>query len=147
MGKSRSAIANNLRLLALPEDVQQMVEDGKLSVGHVRPLLSIDMPEWQSEFAHEIYQSQLSVREVEKMVKTVLERGEITTTKTTTLFKNPVEPKKQPDQLRILQDQLSERFSTKVNIKNSGKGGKVVIEYYDDEDLKRICELFGGEIY
>ena len=87
------------------------------------------------------------MREVEKMVKTVLERGEITTTKTTTLFKNPVEPKKQPDQLRILQDQLSERFSTKVNIKNSGKGGKVVIEYYDDEDLKRICELFGGEIY
>ena len=49
MGKSRSAIANNLRLLALPADVQQMVEDGKLTVGHVRPLLSINVPEWQSE--------------------------------------------------------------------------------------------------
>ncbi len=145
MGKSRSAIANNVRLLSLPEDVQQMVQDGKLSVGHVRPLLSVNVPEWQSEFAHEIYQSQLSVREVEKMVKTVVDRGEVTTTKT--LFSQPAQPSKQPDNLRILQDQLSERFSTKVNIKKSGKGGKLVIEYYDDEDLKRICDLFPGEYY
>ncbi len=145
MGKSRSAIANNVRLLSLPEDVQQMVQDGKLSVGHVRPLLSVNIPEWQSEFAHEIYQNQLSVREVEKMVKTVVDRGEVTTTKT--LFSQPAQPSKKPDQLRILQDQLSERFSTKVNIKKSGKGGKLVIEYYDDEDLKRICDLFPGEYY
>ena len=48
MGKSRSAIANSTRLLGLPEDVQQLVQDGKLSVGHVRPMLSINIPEWQS---------------------------------------------------------------------------------------------------
>lgn len=145
MGKSRSAIANNVRLLSLPADVQQMVEDGKLSVGHVRPLLSVNIPEWQSEFAHEIYQSQLSVREVEKMVKHVMDRGEVVAT--TTLFEAPKTEKTQPDQLRILQDQLSERFSTKVNIKKSGKGGKLVIDYYDDEDLKRICDVLGGEFY
>lgn len=145
MGKSRSAIANNVRLLSLPADVQQMVEDGKLSVGHVRPLLRVDVPEWQSEFAHEIYQSQLSVREVEKMVKTVINRGELV--KTTTLFEAPKTEKPQQDPLRILQDQLSERFSTKVNIKKSGKGGKLVIDYYDDEDLKRICDVLGGEFY
>lgn len=145
MGKSRSAIANNMRLLALPADVQQMVEDGKLTVGHVRPLLSVNLPEWQSEFAHEIYQSQLSVREVEKMVKTIVERGTVDITKT--LYEATKEEKKQPDHLRILQEQLSERFSTKVNIKKAGKGGKLIIEYYDDEDLKRICDVFGGEIY
>ena len=145
MGKSRSAIANNVRLLALPEDVQQMVDEGKLTVGHVRPLLSINVPEWQSEFAHEIIQSRLSVREVEKMVKSVMARGSVDVT--TTLFEAPPTEKKQPDHLRILQDQLSERFSTKVNIKKSGKGGKVVIDYYDDEDLKRICEFFGKDFY
>ena len=79
------------------------------------------------------------------MVKSVMARGSVDVT--TTLFEAPPTEKKQPDHLRILQDQLSERFGTKVNIKKSGKGGKVVIDYYDDEDLKRICEFFGGEIY
>ena len=108
MGKSRSAIANSTRLLALPEDVQQMVQDGKLTVGHVRPLLSINVPEWQSAFAQEVYQSNLSVREVEKMVKKALDEGHVTWETEEVLFQAPQKYKKLPSELRTLQDQLAE---------------------------------------
>ena len=149
MGKSRSAIANIVRLLALPEDVQQMVQDGKLTLGHVRPLLSVNnAPEWQSAFAQEIYQSKLSVREVEQMVKKALEDGYVTFDKETTLFQNRPKYKKLPKEFRILQDQLAERLSTKVNIKKNKDGtGKLVIEYYNEEDLKRVFDALNGEFY
>ncbi len=148
MGKSRSAIANSTRLLALPEDVQQMVQDGKLTVGHVRPMLSINIPEWQSSFAHEVYQGNLSVREVEQMVKNALEEGKVSWTDEEVLFRAKQKYKKLPAELRTLQDQLAERLSTKVNIKkNSNGSGKLVIEYYNEEDLKRIFDALHGDFY
>ena len=107
MGKSRSAIANSTRLLGLPEDVQQLVQDGKLSVGHVRPMLSINIPEWQSVFAQEVYQSGLSVRDVEKMVKKAIDEGHITWETEEVLFQAPQKYKKLPSELRVLQDQLA----------------------------------------
>lgn len=148
MGKSRSAIANSTRLLALPEDVQQMVEDGKISVGHVRPMLSIDIPEWQSAFAHEIVQNNLTVRDVEQMVKNALNEGKVEWSDTTLLFQKKAPYKKLPAELRTLQDQLAERLSTKVNIKKNTDGsGKLVIEYYSEEDLKRIFDGLDGKFY
>ena len=148
MGKSRSAIANSTRLLALPEDVQQMVQDGKLTVGHVRPLLSINVPEWQSAFAQEVYQSNLSVREVEKMVKKAVDEGHVTWETEEVLFQAPQKYKKLPSELRTLQDQLAERLSTKVNIKKNRDGsGKLVIEYYSEEDLTRIFDALKGDFY
>lgn len=149
VGKSRSAISNSMRLLSLPEDVQEMVEEGKLTVGHVRPLLSVNEPSWQSSFAHEVYQANLSVREVEKAVKNFLKRSEV--------MESPVlesksedaqEQQKLSDALRILQDQLAQRLSTKVTIKaGRGKGGKLILEYYSQEDLKRIIDAMGGQFY
>lgn len=148
MGKSRSFIANSTRLLSLPEDVQDMLQDGKLSTGHVRPLLSIDIPEWQSAFAHEIYQSKLSVRDVEKMVKKAQGEGRVTYSEETVLFTNPTKYKKLPAELRTLQDQLAERLSTKVNIKKNRDGsGKLIIEYYSEEDLKRVFDGLNGTFY
>ena len=148
MGKSRSAIANSTRLLGLPEDVQQLVQDGKLSVGHVRPMLSINIPEWQSVFAQEVYQSGLSVRDVEKMVKTAIDEGHITWETEEALFQAPQKYKKLPSELRVLQDQLAERLSTKVNIKKNRDGsGKLVIEYYSEEDLTRIFDALKGDFY
>ncbi|MFR6291085.1 MAG: ParB/RepB/Spo0J family partition protein [Peptococcaceae bacterium] len=148
MGKSRSFIANSTRLLTLPEDVQDMVEDGKLSVGHVRPMLSIDVPGWQSAFAHEIYQNNLTVREVEKMVKAALDEGVVQWESTQVMFQNPKKYKKLPSELRLLQDQLAEHLSTKVNIKKNPDGsGKLVIEYYSEEDLKRIIDGLKGDFY
>lgn len=148
MGKSRSAIANIMRLLALPDDVQQMVQDGKLTLGHVRPMLSIHVPEWQSAFAREVYQSNLSVREVEQMVKNVLAEGKVVWEDETILFQNKQKYKNLPVELRTLQDQLAERLSTKVNIKKNQDGsGKLVIEYYGEDDLKRIFDALQGEFY
>lgn len=148
MGKSRSAIANSTRLLGLPEDVQQLVQDGKLSVGHVRPMLSINIPEWQSVFAQEVYQSGLSVRDVEKMVKKAIDEGHITWETEEVLFQAPQKYKKLPSELRVLQDQLAERLSTKVNIKKNHDGsGKLVIEYYSEEDLKRLFDALKGDFY
>ena len=148
MGKSRSAIANSTRLLALPEDVQQLVEDGKLTVGHVRPMLSIDIPEWQSAFAHEILQNNLTVRDVEQMVKNALKEGKVERSDVTLLFQKKAPYKKLPAELRTLQDQLAERLSTKVNIKKNTDGsGKLVIEYYSEEDLKRIFDGLQGNFY
>ena len=148
MGKSRSAIANSTRLLGLPEDVQQLVQDGKLSVGHVRPMLSINIPEWQSVFAQEVYQSGLSVRDVEKMVKKAIDEGHITWETEEVLFQAPQKYKKLPSELRVLQDQLAERLRTKVNIKKNRDGsGKLVIEYYSEEDLKRLFDALKGDFY
>ena len=148
MGKSRSAIANTTRLLALPEDVQDMVQEGKLTVGHVRPMLSINIPEWQSSFAKEVYQSNLSVREVEQMVKKAMADGKVEWTETLATFQSPQKYKKLPAELRTLQDQLAERLSTKVNIKKNRDGsGKLVIEYYSEEDLTRIFDALKGDFY
>lgn len=147
MGKSRSAIANSTRLLDLPSEVLEMVEEGKLTVGHVRPLLSINVPEWQIIFAHEIYQSNRTVREVEKLVQDALEAGYVTTESKEVLFQKKPRAKKLPNELRILQDQLAERLSTKVSIKRTGEKGKLVIEYANEEDLKRIIDAMHGEIY
>ena len=148
MGKSRSAIANSTRLLGLPEDVQQLVQDGKLTVGHVRPMLSINVPEWQSVFAQEVYQSGLSVRDVEKMVKKAIDAGHVTWETEEVLFQTPQKYKKLPAELRTLQDQLAERLSTKVNIKKNRDGsGKLVIEYYSEEDLTRIFDALKGDFY
>lgn len=148
MGKSRSAIANTTRLLALPEDVQQLVQEGKLTTGHVRPMLSIDIPEWQSAFAHEVLQNNLSVRDVEQMVKAALAEGKVEWASEEVLFQNKQKYKKLPANLRVLQDQLAERLSTKVSIKRNRDGsGKLVLEYYSEEDLVRIFDALKGDFY
>ena len=148
MGKSRSAIANMTRLLALPEDVQQMVQEGKLTTGHVRPMLSIAVPEWQSAFAHEIDQSNLSVRDVEKMVKNSLDSGMVQWEEKEVLFHNRAKYKKLPDNLRTLQEQLAEKLSTKVSIKKNTDGsGRLIIEYYSEDDLKRVFDALNGNFY
>lgn len=89
MGKSRPQVANTMRLLSLPEEVLAFVEEEKLSVSHVRPLLALNDAKWQIEFAHEIYQSNLSVRDVETMINKLKEKGTITTVTKEVLFEEP----------------------------------------------------------
>lgn len=147
VGKSRSVIVNTTRLLSLPEDVQQLVLEEKLSPGHVRPIISIENPEWQSDFAREIYQSRLSVREVEKMVNEIKKRGQITMHKAEVLFEHEEPPMELTTDLKVLQEQMQEKLGTRVKIKNNGKKGKLEIEFYGEEDLKRIIDVLGGEYY
>ena len=133
VSKSRSAVANTLRLLNLTEEVQQMVADGTLSAGHSRALLALEDPELQTEAARKIVSGNLSVRESERLVK---------------MLSKPKTPKKRSasnEQLdaiyRELEERLTEKVGSKVQIVRSrGKKGKLVIEYYSQEDLERIME-------
>ena len=144
MGKSRPQVSNTMRLLSLPEEVLAFVEEEKLSVSHVRPLLALNDAKWPIEFAHEIYQSNLSVRDVENMINKLKKKGTITTVTKEVLFEEP--PTLSPE-LTTIQEQLKTRLGTQVRIKNNGKKGKIEIEFYGKEDLQRVLDALGGEFY
>ena len=127
MGKSRPAVANTLRLLALPDEVMAMLEEGILSAGHARAILPLPSPEAQFACAKKVIEGQLSVRQTEALVKA--------------LSRQPKEkPKKdQPDialYLGELEKDLSGTLGRKVKIAHKGKKGKIELEYYGDEDLE-----------
>lgn len=130
--KSRTAVTNSMRLLKLDERVQQMVIDEKLSTGHARPLLGIEDPELQYQIANKVFDEKLSVREVEKLVKSL---------------NTPKKEIKKPEINQAVYDDMSEKLKqimgTKVNIlpKNNEKG-KIEIEYYSSDELERIIDLF-----
>ncbi len=135
LGKSRSAIANTLRILNLDKRVQTMVEEGKITEGHARTLASIDNPQKQYKLAMDIVNLDLSVRDAEEMMK------EEKTKKKTKTFK-----KKETTKLDIIykdiENRLKKALETKVSFKPVTKSkGKIVIEYYSSEELERILEI------
>lgn len=130
VGKDRSTVANSLRLLKLPEEVQRDIIDERLSMGHARALLALEQPELLRKAREEILKKHLSVRGAEALVKRL---------------KNP-SPKKSKGQEREvveLVEQLKKRFQTKVEIKTGGRSGKIEISYSGLEELSRIIELLG----
>lgn len=134
VSKSRSVIANSLRLLKLEESVQQLVESGKLSMGHAKVLLGIDDAALQAEAGAYVVTHELSVRETENYVKQLLHPAEKKEKKT---FGNA-------DVYRLLTERLQEKTGTKVRIvQKDEEKGKVEIEYYSNSDLERIIELLG----
>ena len=132
VSKSRTAVTNSMRLLKLDERVQQMIIEEKLSTGHARALIGIEDAELQYQIACKVFDETLSVREVEKLVKTI---------------NTPKKETKKPEINRAVYDDMSERLKqimgTKVNIlpKNNEKG-KIEIEYYSSDELERIIDLF-----
>lgn len=130
IGKSRVAISNTMRLINLDERVQQYLIESVISEGHGRALLSIENKDLQYEIAQRIIDDNLSVRDVEKLIKD--------------LFKKKNEIKKEIEQnpyINDIQNRLQDYFGTKVNINSKNKKGKIEIEYYSDDDLNRILEL------
>lgn len=126
IGKSREHVANLLRLLRLPEKVQEMVTEGTLTMGHVRPLITIEDQSKVVKLAEKIAKDKLSVREVEKMVREP----------------NPIGAKPkvvvQPDKfVEALQQQLQSKLQTTVKIKEK----ELVIRYQDSSDLNRILTI------
>ena len=135
VGKSRPAIANALRLLALPDVVHLLLEEGKLSAGHARAILAAPTGELQKKLAQKVIAEDLSVRQTEALAKR-LAAGEKEETPP------PVAPG--PDltiYLREAEKTLATRFGRKVNIVNGKKKGKIELEYYDPEDLNNLLEL------
>ena len=135
VSKSRAAIANSMRLLRLADKVQAMLIDEQISMGHARALLSLELEDLQIEAANTIIEKGLSVRDTEKLVKSILNPKQA---------KLPI-PTSEEAVYTKLSDKLKEIMGTKVSInhKKGGKG-KIEIEYYSQEELERILELFDG---
>ncbi|MBV9927764.1 MAG: ParB/RepB/Spo0J family partition protein [Acidobacteria bacterium] len=138
VGRDRTFITNYLRLLRLPDDIQRMVESEQLSMGHARALLGVDEPEIQRKLAKEIGEKGLSVRQIERAIKRIVE-GESTETATTTVKEDP--------NFKAAEDKLRRKLSSKVHIVVSQKsnGGKIEIEFFNDNDLNRIYEIIMGK--
>ncbi len=136
VGKNRTVITTYLRLLRLPNDIQKLVEENKISAGHARALLMVDDTDLQRRVARSILEMSLSVRETEKAVKK-LSKGE-----TQVVEKTQVKPKIDAN-VKAAETKLRRHLGTQVQILPDGKGtgGKMEIEYYSDSDLDRIYQL------
>jgi len=137
LSKSRSLIANMVRLLNLPEQILDKVANGHLTVGHVRPLLTVENEEIQLRLAREMIEKTLTVREAEALARAALEskpQGE-------TKKERPREERLSP-LLQDIESRLRDLFGTKVKIKSSGEKGKIEIDYYSSDDLERITAIF-----
>ena len=131
LGKSRSAIANSVRILSLPQNIIDMVRNGLISEGHARTLLSIEDDAEKQRLAEEIINGKLSVRDTEKIA------GEKKTAK------KIAEKKEISPEIKEMEKRLSDNFGSKVKIITGRKKGKIEIEYYGNDDFTRIMEKLG----
>ncbi len=129
VGKSRSKIANSLRLLNLPAEVQALLGSGRITEGHAKVILELATPQEQIIMARRVAEQNMSVRDVEKKVAIRKRKN-----------KPAVELN---EKLQILQDELRRIFKTKVYIKPKKQGGLIEIEYYSDEELNNLIDRLG----
>ncbi len=137
VSKSRTLVANSVRLLKLCDNVQQMVIDGELTTGHARAILSIENPEEQYRVALKIFNEKMNVRDVEKYIKNL---------------NKPVKPVKKSNESLLavyekLEEELKQSLGTKVSIisKDDKGAGKIEIEFYNNDDLERISGLLKNQ--
>jgi ParB family chromosome partitioning protein len=128
VGKSRAAVANTMRLLTLPEPIKEMIRSGKLSEGHARAILALDDDVSRMRLAERIVSENLSVRIAEESARVVRKRKLV--------------PKRRLPALVEIENYLKQLLGTSVKIVPGLKRGKIEIEYYGDDDLDRILELF-----
>lgn len=134
VGKSRSHIANFLRLLSLPEEVKDNVSRGTLSMGHARAIVGLKDPVLVKQLAKQCVEQEWSVRELEEAVKN-LDRSK------STEEKDKVKVKRKDPYIDHLEENLRERFKTTVKIKHNKDKGKIELNYYSKQDLERLLEL------
>ncbi len=128
LGKSRATVANQLRLLNLPESVQNLIRDGRLTEGHARAILTMASEKEMLAMADSIINHTLSVRQVEQAVRRQKKRRLV--------------PKKKLPELMEIENYLKQLLGTAVKITHGLKRGKIEIEYYGNEDLERLLEIF-----
>jgi ParB family chromosome partitioning protein len=137
VGRDRTFVTNYLRLLRLPEDIQGLVEENRISMGHARALLGLDDPEKQRDLARTVVEKSLSVRETERTIKKIINNEKA----------GPNEGQRAnvvDANIRLAEAKLRRRFGTQVRIlpDQQGNGGKIEFHYYNDLDLERIYQLF-----
>ena len=129
VGKSRPSVANMMRLLQLPQEIQENILSGKISMGHARALLSLEQQNLQIELCKKIIELELSVRQTEKMVQKLLQQ-----------------PKQQriafrSAEIEAIENKLRTMLATQVKVQQTGKKGKIEIEYYSVDDIDRIMNI------
>ncbi len=133
VSKSRSTVANILRILNLPDFVLKEIKAGKVSLGHAKALSSLESDESKKLLLYEIVKNEISVRDAEELAKKLSQK------KRTNLIKKTL--KKDPNLIEV-ESQLTKKFGTKVQIKSGKIKSKIEIEYYSQDDLKRIIDAF-----
>ncbi len=133
IGKSRSHIANTVRILGLPEEVLKLLEQRKLTAGHARALLTISSEKDQIKMANAIVEDKISVRQTESSVKRKIEGQKA----------GMARPGSKTTEIRELEEKLQMYLGTRAEVSNGKSGGKIIIEYYSLDDLERICEIIG----
>lgn len=138
MGKERSTVANYVRLLKLPPDIQIALRNSVISMGHARALINVDTVDKQLHLFHEIKNRSLSVRQTEELVRKLY--------KTNSAVKESVKASL-PDGYRKIEDTLATHFSTRVKLHHNEKGaGNISIEYYSVQELNKILDQLGVQI-
>jgi len=128
LGKSRTAVTNQLRLLTLPDSVQKLIREGRISEGHARSILAMGSETEMAEMVNRILTQSLSVRDVEQTVRRKKKRRLV--------------PKKKIPELIEIENRLKRLLGTSGKISHGLKKGKIEIEYYGNDDLERLLELF-----
>jgi ParB family chromosome partitioning protein len=138
IGKDRTTITNSLRLLKLPERIQNAVRKGDVTSGHARALITIEDPALQLALFEQIGQRDLSVRQVEKLVKRAARPKK-------RIPSGPVRIAATNSNLASIEERLRQLLGTKVIVKTlPGDRGEIIVEYYSQTDLERLIELFEG---
>jgi ParB family transcriptional regulator, chromosome partitioning protein len=138
MGKERSTVANYIRLLKLPPDIQVAVRYNEISMGHARALINVDTVDKQLHLFHEIKKKNLSVRQTEELVRNLY--------KGVPPVKNSVKPLLNPT-FKKIEDTLASHFSTRVKLDHNRKGnGSISIEYYSLQELNKILDQLGVSV-
>jgi len=130
IGKERSTVTNQLRLLKLPEEVREALIKGEITAGHARALLGLESPNKMKEVLEAIRKDKLSVRKTEKLVQKLL--GD----KQTSIKSHDIDP-----YIKHLTDELKKALGTQVKIIDKGGEGKIEIEYYSKDELERLIEI------
>lgn len=137
VGKERATVANSLRLLNLPAQIQEALSEGKISSGHAKVLLSLS-PNTQNDFYHQVLDKGLSVRALEQLIS-----GEDTGQMDTAPSKKKKQPVHADPHIRKMEEKLKLKLGTKVEIKHLDRNkGRIEISYYSLDDFERIVEMF-----
>lgn len=132
VGKSRSAVANRMRLLSLPVEIQRALMEGVITEGHAKAILGVEGAEKQRVLFSLIVNNKLTVRQAEDKIKTIAVRSH-----QRTVHRDP--------ETQALEDQLTGVLGTKVKVAHAGNGGKIIINYYSKEDLDALLSKIAPE--
>lgn len=136
VGKGRPTVANLLRVIKLPEPVLSLLRQEKISLGHAKLLLSIDDSSLQVLLAKKVSNEDLSVREAELLMNNLLDKAEIKDKSEKTVYKSEC------NILHGIEERLNSYFQTKVKLKGKQNKGRIVIEYFSEDELNRLLELW-----